>query len=118
MGSGRFSKVKARWRKERDERTSRSAALRRRLAECGAPVLRAYGVRDAWLFGSVAAGTAEPGSDLDLLVVPVTAVDFWPLRRDLEALLDCSLDLYTQDDDPVFVRKIMERGEPIREIQP
>jgi predicted nucleotidyltransferase len=56
---------------------------------------------------------AEPGSDLDLLVIPVTAENYWPLRRDLEAVVDRPLDLYTQDDDPDFVRKIMERGEPI-----
>ena len=113
----RFEKLGRRWRRERAERASRSAELRRLLVERGGPVLRAYGVRNAWLFGSVAAGTAEAGSDLDLLVVPVAAADFWPLRRDLEAAMGRPVDLYTQDEDPVFVQKIMERGEPIGEIQ-
>ena len=76
-----------------------------------------YGVRKAWLFGSVAAGAAGPASDLDLLVTPVSAQDYWSLRRELESALDWPLDLYTQDDDPVFVRKIMERGELIYEVR-
>ena len=117
MGSRGFSKVEARRRKQQAERASRSAELRRRVTERGYPVLHAYGVRKAWLFGSVAAGAAEPASDLDLLVMPVVAEHYWPLRRDLEAALGCPLDLYTQDDDPVFVRKVMERGELVYEVR-
>ena len=117
MGSGGFSKVKARWRREREERENRSHELRRRLVERGGPILRSYGVRDAWLFGSVAAGMAELESDLDLLVMPVAADDYWPLRRDLEVAVGCPLDLYTQDDDPTFVKKVMERGEHINATQ-
>ena len=98
-------------------RASRSAELRRRLLESGSPVLRAYAVREAWLCGSVAAGTAAPESDVDLLVMPVSAGDYWPLRRDLEAVLGCPLDLYTQDDDPTFLCKVMERGELIYEVR-
>jgi uncharacterized protein len=82
------------------------------------PVFRAHGVRIAYLFGSVADGTAGPASDVDLLVIPVKAAAYWPLRRDLEAALGHPLDLYTQDDDPVFVRKVMERGELVYAVQP
>jgi predicted nucleotidyltransferase len=71
-----------------------------------------------YLFGSVAAGTAGPRSDIDMLAMPVAAEAFWCLRRDLEAALGQRLDLYTQRDDPEFVRKIMERGELIYEVQP
>lgn len=102
MGYGDFSKVKARWRREREERGNRSHELRRLLVERGGPVLRSYGARDVWLFGSVAAGTAVAGSDLDLLVTPVAVEDYWPLRRDLEEAVGCALDLYTQDNDPAF----------------
>jgi predicted nucleotidyltransferase len=112
-----FAKLESRRLRERAERARRSAALRRRLTERGSTVLLAYGVREAWLFGSVAAGTAHPRSDLDLLVLSVSPVEYWPLRRDLEAALDCPLDLYTQDDDPAFVRKVIERGEKIFEIR-
>ncbi len=102
MGSAGFTKLHERWRNERESRAHRSGEMRRRLIERGIPVLRAHGVRQAWLFGSVAAGTAEPGSDVDLLVSPVTAEDYWVLRRELEAAIGCPLDLYTQDDDPVL----------------
>ena len=118
VDSGDFSKVEQRWRRERSERESRSIELRRRLLDRGRPLLRAYGVRRAWLFGSVAEGTADADSDLDLLAIPVTAEAFWSLRRELATAVSFPLDLYTQDDDPVFVRKVMERGELIHEVQP
>jgi predicted nucleotidyltransferase len=117
MGFGGFAKIAERRRRERALCASRSAELRRRLLELGFAVLRAYGVREAWLFGSVASGTAAPESDLDLLVMPIAAVDYWPLRRELEAVLGCPLDLYTQDDDPTFLHKVLERGELIYEVR-
>jgi len=118
MAAAGFSKLERRWEAERQARAARSAHLRRLLIERGLPVLRAYGVRRVWLFGSVAAGTAGTASDIDLLAMPVTPADFWDLRRDLEAALDHPLDLYTQDDDADLVRKVMERGELINEVQP
>jgi len=118
MGFGDLAKIAERRRRERALRASRSADLRRRLLELGSDVLRVYAVREAWLFGSVASGTAAPESDVDLLVMPVSAGDYWPLRRDLETALGCPLDLYTQDDDPTFLRKVLERGELIYEAIP
>jgi predicted nucleotidyltransferase len=116
--SNEFAKLQARWHRERTERADRSAELRRWVVDRALPVLHAYGVRRAWLFGSVAEGTAQAHSDLDLLVEPVGAEDYWPLRRELETALAHPVDLYTQDDDPVFVRKVQQRGDLIYEIQP
>jgi predicted nucleotidyltransferase len=113
-----LSRIERRWRREGAERTARSAERRRRLLVEGVAVLRRYGVRAAWLFGSVAEGTARQESDVDLLSIAVTASDYWGLRRDLEAVLGCPVDLYSQDDDPIFVRKVMDRGELIYEVQP
>lgn len=117
MGSD-FSKLKERWRNEQADRARRSIELRRLVDERAIPVFRRYGVCKVYLFGSVAAGTAGPRSDIDMLAMPVAAEAFWSLRRDLEAALGQRLDLYTQRDDPEFVRKIMERGELIYEVQP
>ena len=104
--------IERRWRREeRTERSARSAERCRRLLVEGVAVVRRYGVRAAWLFGSVAEGTARQESDVDLLAIPVTASDYWALRRDLEAVLGCPIDLYSQDDAAVFVRKAMDRGE-------
>ena len=113
-----FTKLERRWEEERVARAERSAGLRARLIEQGLPVLRAHGVRQVWLFGSVATGTAESASDIDLLVTPVSAADYWALRRELEAALGNPVDLYTQDDDAGLVRKIIERGERLYEVQP
>ncbi|MEA3277594.1 MAG: nucleotidyltransferase domain-containing protein [Pseudomonadota bacterium] len=118
MGFSGFSKLEARWRRQRAERVLRSQGLRTLLMERGVPVLRASGVRRAYLFGSVAAGTAKTHSDIDVLAISVQAADYWRLRRELEAALDHPVDLYTQDDEPEFVRKIMERGDLIYEVQP
>ena len=123
MRSGRvaeavFSKLRRRWRKELEARACCSARLRRALIQQGLPVLRAYGARRVWLFGSVAAGVAGAASDIDVLAMPVAKADFWDLRRDLEAALDHPVDLYTQDDDADLVGKVMERGELIDEVQP
>jgi predicted nucleotidyltransferase len=113
-----FSKLKERWRTEQADRARRSIELRRLVDERAIPVFRRYGACKVYLFGSVAAGTAGPRSDIDMLAMPVAAEAFWRLRRDLEAALGQRLDLYTQRDDPEFVRKIMERGELIYEVQP
>ena len=118
MTSAGFSKLERRWAAERVARAERSARLRRLLIELGLPVLQSYGARRVWLFGSVAAGTAGTASDIDLLADPVATEDYWALRRDLEAAIGHPVDLYTQDDDADLVRKIIERGDRIDEVQP
>lgn len=67
----------------------------------------------AYLFGSIAEGRVGAQSDVDLLVLGVCAAAYWNLRRDLEQALGRPLDLFTQDDDPVFVAKIIARGQVI-----
>lgn len=74
-----------------------------------------YGVKKAYLFGSVHKGFPSPDSDIDLYVEKISAVDFWNLKRELEEIAECSVDLYCQLDDPVFTEKIKERGELIYE---
>lgn len=113
-----FSKLERRWERERAGRSARSAALRQLLVTRGLAVLRRHGAQRVWLFGSVAAGTARAASDIDLLAMPVSAADYWTLRRELEVALGHPVDLYTQDDDADLVRKVMERGELIDEVQP
>ena len=113
-----FSKLERHWAREQAGRSARSAALRQLLITRGLPVLRRHGARRVWLFGSVAAGTARAESDIDLLAMPVAPADYWALRRELEAALNHPVDLYTQDDDADLVRKVLERGELIDEVQP
>jgi predicted nucleotidyltransferase len=64
------------------------------------PVLRMrFGVQRLRLFGSVARGTAEAGSDVDLLVdfgQPATPEALFGAQFYLEDLLGCAGDLVTE----------------------
>ncbi len=108
-----FSKLKARWDLERAQTRIASAQLEAQVRLTAAPILQAYHVTTAYLFGSIADGRASAWSDVDLLVLGVGAAAYWDLRRDLEQALERPLDLFTQDDDPVFVAKIIARGQVI-----
>lgn len=75
--------------------TRPSARLRRHQAEV-LRIVKATGARQLWVFGSVARGTDEPGSDLDLVV------EFGPgsslltqsqLQLDLEKVLGVRVDV-------------------------
>lgn len=65
-------------------------------------LLKAYGIKDIRLFGSVARGEAGAGSDVDLLVefepsAHIGMFEFSHLRRELSQLLGCEVDLATPD---------------------
>ena len=113
-----FSKLKARWDLERAQTRIASARLEAQVRLAAAPILHSYGVTRAYLFGSIAAGRAGAQSDVDLLVLGVSAAAYWDLRRDLEQALGRPLDLFTQDDDPVFVATISARGQVIYGTHP
>jgi predicted nucleotidyltransferase len=62
------------------------------------PFCKKHSVQKLEVFGSVAEGTAKPGSDIDLLITlkPGSAEslpDFVGLQLELEELLSCSVDL-------------------------
>jgi len=87
-------------------------SLRRRNAASGhRRDLRSFGVRSLRLFGSVARGEADPGSDVDLLVdfedTP-TFSGFMQLKFFLEELLSCRVDLVTEKGLRERVRPYVE----------
>jgi predicted nucleotidyltransferase len=108
-----FGKLRARWLREQEQQQRLSWELAARVGTVVPPVLKGYDVSRAYVFGSVAEGRAGTASDVDLLVLGAKATDYWDLRRDLEHALGRPLDLFTQDDDPVLVAKIMARGKLI-----
>lgn len=64
------------------------------------PDLEERGVRSLWVFGSVARGEAQSGSDLDLLVElgrPTSLFEFSRLKFFLEEKLGCEVDLVLRD---------------------
>ena len=65
-------------------------------------LLQKYCVKDIRLFGSVARGQADSGSDLDVLVefepaAHIGLFEFSRLRYELSQLLGCDVDLVTRD---------------------
>ena len=66
------------------------------LREHGPALREQFGVRRLRIFGSLARGTAEPGSDVDVLVdfqAPANAKRFYGLQFSLEDILGRSVDL-------------------------
>jgi predicted nucleotidyltransferase len=63
--------------------------------------LAAFGVKSLAVFGSLARGEAEPGSDIDFLVTftqtPVTFDDYMDVKIYLEDLLENPIDLVIAD---------------------
>lgn len=113
-----FSRLHARQARAEALATETAAGLRALVQARVLPILHRYRAGRAWLFGSIAAGRAHACSDVDLLVLGITAADYWPLRYGLEQALERPIDLLTQDDDPVMVRKIIERGVLIHDPHP
>ncbi len=59
-----------------------------------------YGVRNIRVFGSVARDESDESSDIDLLVTldrGVTLMKMSALRRELEALLGCKVDVISDN---------------------
>jgi predicted nucleotidyltransferase len=64
------------------------------------PILRAYGIKKASVFGSVARGDDRPDSDVDLLVElghgPMGMIEYIGLIYKLEDILGKKVDLVTE----------------------
>ena len=76
---------------QRDEITGRLAGSRN--------LLDRFGVRALYLFGSAVRNEARDDSDVDLLVEfeqPISLFQFVRLQREIEAVLDCRVDLVTR----------------------
>lgn len=110
-----FDKLKKRWQ-ERERQRERENAVRKADLRAAAPAVFArYGVKKAVLFGSLAEGRSRSGSDVDLLVMPLPASEFWAFWHELEDAVGKPIDLLTDTDDPTMVKKILDRGEVIYE---
>ena len=106
----KFDKVKQRWMAETIERKRRSEQMRASLVIRGNPVFRKFNIAKVILFGSVLDGRSNALSDLDVLVISLKKDDYWTFRHELDEAVGYPVDLYTQDDDPLFLSKIMKRG--------
>ncbi len=86
------------------------------------PILEAYGIERASVFGSVARGTAQPDSDIDLLVrlgKPMGMFLFMGLIAAMEQKLGRKVDLLTENSLNKFLKPHIERDlKPIYENRP
>lgn len=88
----------------------------RKAIERAAAVLKDFGAREVYIFGSAAGGTMREGSDVDLAVVGLPpGVFFAALAEAADALgRERELDLIDLDDDNPFTRYLREEGELLR----
>jgi uncharacterized protein len=67
-----------------------------------------YGAKNVRVFGSVARGQAQQGSDLDLLVQldrGRSLLDLIAIKQDLEDLLGCNVDVVTEAALSPYIRE-------------
>ncbi len=76
----------------------------------GAALLTAAGAREVYVFGSVAAGRAHEGSDVDLAVAGLPPERFFSTMARLENLFDRSIDLVDLDDASPFTDYLKNKG--------
>lgn len=112
-----FAKLKKRWILKREQRKTRSKTIKRSLLEQGKTVFEKFGVSKVILFGSVTDNLCDEKSDLDILVIPLSNDKYWEFRHELEEAIGVQIDLYTENDDPVLVKKILSRGKILYEVQ-
>ena len=71
-----------------------------------------HGARNVQVFGSRARGEAKPDSDLDLLVTlseDTSLLEIIAIKQDLEDLLDCKVDVVTEDAISPYLRDLILR---------
>jgi predicted nucleotidyltransferase len=110
-----FDELKKRWRLEEEQRKLEQERRRALLLSRAPQLLEPFGVTRAVLFGSLAQARGTARSDVDLFVTPLPAGRYWELKHTLEQAFELPVELYTQDDDPDFVGKVIQRGETIYE---
>ena len=111
-----FKKLKQRWLENQKEQVL-NAQKRAEKLKALVPVFKKYGVRRAYLFGSLIRNICSSRSDIDLYVEEVDNKLYWNMLRDLEDAATYDIDLYTQSDEAQFIKKIKERGIKIYESQ-
>ena len=111
-----FDKLKEKWAREREKRVALAGKIKERFLDRGITIFKKFGVQKVMLFGSVARGYCCERSDLDVLVISLPNEKYWDFRHELEEAVDIQLDIYTEGDDPIFIKKILSRGEVLYEL--
>jgi predicted nucleotidyltransferase len=73
-------------------------------------VLKEFGAREVYVFGSSATNSFESGADVDLAVSGLPPKVFFQAMGKAADALGCELDLVDLDDDNLFTRYLMKKG--------
>ena len=111
-----FEKLINRRAVERQKRKNRSKQIKSLVLERGLDVFKKYGIHKIVVFGSVANGVYGEMSDIVILVMPLKNSQFWNFRFEIAEAIVLPIDLYTDLDDPIFVEKIISRGDTIYDV--
>jgi predicted nucleotidyltransferase len=111
-----FHSLEKKWSREKEQRITRSKGTRDRLIRLGQNIFKEFNIEKVILFGSVLENRMSVLSDIDILVTPLPADQFFNFQCQLENTLDLTVDLHTMDEDNEFIEKIIKRGEVIYEI--
>lgn len=76
-----------------------------------AAILKRYGAREVYVFGSAATGPLRKDSDIDLAVSGLPPECYFRAMGDAADVLGRDLDLIDLDDDSPFTRYLKEEGE-------
>jgi predicted nucleotidyltransferase len=71
-------------------------------------IAASHGAQNLRIFGSVARGQAKQSSDLDVLITLEpgrSLLDLVAIKQDLEDLLDCAVDVVTEDAVSPHIRE-------------
>ena len=79
--------------------------------ERAAAVLKEFGAREVYVFGSAASGVLREGSDIDLAVSGLPPKVFFRAMGQARDALGRELDLIDLDEDNPFTRYLREEGE-------
>lgn len=111
-----FNSLKQKWKKEKHDRHFRSKEARKILIEEGQDIFKEFKIKKVILFGSVLQNRMSAMSDVDILVDPLSAEQFFRFQCQLEERLNLTVDLHTMNEDRKFIEKIIKRGEVVYEI--
>ncbi len=110
-----FNKLKKSWGTKIAEQQKMALQRRSALLKNGPEIFQKYSIKKVFLFGSVLEKKCSTDSDIDILLTSLNESDYWKIRAELEKAVGFHVDVYSQSDDPQFIKKIMERGELIYE---
>ena len=84
------------------------------LLQCAADELKRAGAREVYVFGSVAHGTTDAGSDLDLAVSGLPPAVFYRMGARISDLMGHAVDLIDLDVNTPFTRYLRTENELVR----